>query len=365
MPEHGLTEDAIEVGLDVTSAVTGQTGLSRHAEELWEALEGRADVRVRAFALGRGADGRFAHPVRRMHIPLRVLTPAWRYLSWPRAESFVGPIDVVHSLALTPIPSRRPRVATVHDVLGLTHPELYPPAAVQTQRRLMSSAAKTDVIVTTCEATADEIARVLPFPRDRIVTAPLGVTALPAADLPTPQEAPYLLAVGAMTPRKGFDVLAAAASRLGPDCPRVLIVGPDYWGADEQRRAIANADRDGKLELLGPVDDATLAALYGGAAAVCFPSRAEGFGLPCLEAMAAGAPLIASDLPPVREVVGSAAELVPPNDPNALADAIAQLLKDGERRQALADAGRRRAAGFTWQRTADDVVRAYRVALAP
>jgi glycosyltransferase involved in cell wall biosynthesis len=81
--------------------------------------------------------------------------------------------------------------------------------------------------------------------------------------------------------------------------------------------------------------------------------------------MAAGAPLIASDLPPVREVVGSAAELVPPNDPDALADAIAQLLEDGERRQALAGAGRRRAAGFTWQRTAEDVVRAYRVALAP
>ena len=236
---------------------------------------------------------------------------------------------------------------------------------MHTQRRLLSSAAKTEVIVTTCEATADEIARVVPFPRERIVTAPLGVTALPAANLPTPPEAPYLFAVGAMTPRKGFDVLAAAAARLGPDCPTVLIAGPDYWGADEQRRAIAAADREGKLELLGPVDDATLSALYGGATAVCFPSRAEGFGLPCLEAMEAGSPLIASDLPPVREVVGNAAELVPPDDPDALAEAIAHLLEDGDRRQALADAGRRRAAEFTWQRTAEDVLRAYRLALAP
>jgi glycosyltransferase involved in cell wall biosynthesis len=174
---------------------------------------------------------------------------------------------------------------------------------------------------------------------------------------------PYVLAVGAMTPRKGFDVLAAAAGILGLQCPRVLIVGPDYWGADALRRAIAAADTHDRVEILGPVDDAALGALYRGATVVCHPSRAEGFGLTCLEAMEAGAPLVSSDLPSVREVVDGAAELVPPDDPGALAEALARLAGDAQRRDELAAAGRRRAADFTWARTADGVMRAYRAAL--
>ncbi len=363
MPDHGRLSDRIDVGLDTTAAVTGQTGLSRYTEELWGELERREDVEVHAFALGRGAYRHSAHPLRRLNIPLRVLRPAWRYLGWPRAETFVGSVQVVHSLALTAIPSRLPRVATVHDVLPLTHPELYPPGTEDAQRKELTSAAEADVIVATCESTANEIARVAPFPRERIVVAPLGITGLPPADGRAAPEAPYLLAVGAMTPRKGFDVLAEAVTRVGPSCPRMLVAGPDWWGADEMRRAIAEADLYGKFELLGPVDDGSLASLYASASAVCFPSRGEGFGLPCLEAIAAGAPLIASDLPPVREVVGSAAVLVPPGDPDALAEAIARLLADDDERRTLVDRGLERASGFTWRRTAEDTVRAYRKAL--
>jgi glycosyltransferase involved in cell wall biosynthesis len=362
MPTRGLTSDRIEVGLDVTAAVTGQAGLSRYAEELWRELELRDDVGVRAFALGRGKaslDG----AVRRVPIPLRALRPAWRYLRWPRAESFVGSVDVVHTLALTPAPTRRPKVATVHDVLPITRPELYPPGTERAQRSELAGAAKSDVIVTTCEATADEIARVAAYPRDRIVVATPGVVPLPIDGARPLREGPYLLAVGAMTPRKGFDVLAAAVATLGRDCPPVLIAGPDYWRADEMRQAISAADTHGRVEALGPVDDATLGDLYRAATVVCHPSRAEGFGLTCLEAMTAGAPLVASDLPSVREIVGDAAELVPPDDPDALAAALGRLLADEGRRDELAVAGRHRAAAFTWAATADHVVGAYRTAL--
>jgi glycosyltransferase involved in cell wall biosynthesis len=360
MPTRGLPSDRIAVGLDVTSAVTGQAGLSRYAEELWRELEARGDVSVRAFALGRG---RSLNGAVRLAIPLRALRPAWRYLRWPRAESFVGDVDVVHSLALTAVPTRRPLVSTVHDVLPITRPELYPPGTDRAQRRELETATRSDVIVTTCEATADEIARVGPYPRDRIVVAAPGVAALAAAKGAAAESGPYILAVGAMTPRKGFDVLAAAAGLLGAECPPVLIAGPDYWGADAMRRAIADADTHSRVELLGAVDDATLGGLYRGATIVCHPSRAEGFGLTCLEAMEAGAPLISSDLPSVREVVDGAAELVPPDDPAALAEALARVAGDAQRRDELAAAGRRRAADFTWARTADGVVRAYRAAL--
>jgi glycosyltransferase involved in cell wall biosynthesis len=363
MPTHGLPSERIAVGLDVTSAVTGQAGLSRYAEELWRELEARDDVAVRAFALGRGRAS-LEGPARRLAIPLRALRPAWRYLRWPRAESFVGDVDVVHSLALTAVPTRRPLVSTVHDVLPITLPHLYPPGTDRAQRRELDTAARSDVIVTTCEATAGEIARVAPFPRERILVAPPGVASLPEGDPRSGRDEPNVLAVGAMTPRKGFDVLAAATAMLGAGCPRVIIAGPDYWQADEMRRAIADADVYGKVDVVGPVDDSTLAALYRRATVVCHPSRAEGFGLTCLEAMRAGVPLVASDLPSVREMAGAAAELVPPDDPEALAASLSRVLEDRDRREELATAGRARALGFTWASTAEGVVRAYRAALA-
>jgi glycosyltransferase involved in cell wall biosynthesis len=257
-------------------------------------------------------------------------------------------------------------VVTVHDLLPITHPHLYPPGADLHHQSELRAAAGADVIVTTCEATADEIASVAGFPRERIVVAYPGVFA-PRDNEPeqaAPVDGPYLLAVGQVTPRKGLEVLAAAAARLGRRCPPMLVVGPDWWQAEEVRRAIAEVDVEKKVRLLGLVDDRTLAALYRNATVVCHPSRAEGFGLTCLEAMAAGAPLLATDLPSVREMVDGDAVLVPVDDEEALAGGLAGLLDDPGRRAALAEAGRRRAAVYTWERMAGEVVSAYRKAVA-
>ncbi len=364
MTEHGSPSEPIRVGLDVTPAVTAHAGLARYTEQLWRELERRDDVEVHAFALGRGPDGDFSLRLRRLHVPLRVLRPAWRHLGWPRAETLAGRVDLVHTVALTAAPTRLPQVVTIHDLLPITHPHLYPPGADRHQRTELAAASRADVIVTTCEATAGEIVRVAGWPRERIAVASPGAFAPPTGSGPPPLEGPYVLAVGQVTLRKGFDVLAQAAARLGSRCPPVLIAGPDWWQAREVRRAIAEADVLGNVRLLGPVDDATLAALYRGATVVCHPSRAEGFGMTCLEAMAAGTALVATDLPPVREVVNGAAELVPVDDPDALAEAVGALLDDEGRRAGLAEAAARRAAHFSWTRTAEEVVRAYRRALA-
>jgi glycosyltransferase involved in cell wall biosynthesis len=120
-----------------------------------------------------------------------------------------------------------------------------------------------------------------------------------------------------------------------------------------------------RVRLLGPVDDATLSALYASATVVCHASRGEGFGMTCLEAMAFGAPVVATDLPPVRELAGGAVELVPVDDAAALAAALRGLLDDEPRRRALGEAARSRAAEFSWARMAADVVGAYRLALEP
>ena len=302
--------------------------------------------------------------MRRVGIPLRVLHPLWRFVRWPRVETFAGPIDVAHSLALTPVPATAPQVVTLHDVLPVTHPQLYPSSTVERFRAELEGARRAAAVVTTCEATAHEISRVAGIPLARILVAPPGPSRLPEeAGASRHVDEPYLLAVGQITPRKGFDVLAAAVALLGERCPRALVAGGDWWQSDELRAAIAARDRHGRVRLLGAVDDKTLASLYRGATLVLHTSRAEGFGLTCLEAMAAGAPIVATDIPSVRELVEDAAVLVPVDDADRLAGAIAELLDDPSRRAALAEAGRQRAAEFSWRRTSEAVVSAYRRAL--
>jgi glycosyltransferase involved in cell wall biosynthesis len=167
-----------------------------------------------------------------------------------------------------------------------------------------------------------------------------------------------------VTPRKGLDVLARAAALVGPRCPPVVVAGPDWWRAEEVRAQIRDADTHRRVRLLGPVDDDSLGRLYADATVVCHPSRAEGFGMPCLEAMHAGAPLVASDLPSIRELTAGAAALFAVDDAEALAGELDRLVSDEQERRALADAGRRRAREFSWRRTAADVTSVYRAVLA-
>jgi glycosyltransferase involved in cell wall biosynthesis len=354
----------MRVGLDVTPAVTARAGLARYTEELWRELERRDDVEVHAFALGRGRDGDFGLPLTRRHVPLRALRPLWRVIGWPRAETFAGNVDVVHTIALTPIPTHRPQTVTLHDLLPITHPELYPPGADRGQRAELEEARRARVVVTTCEATADEIVRVAGFPRERIVVAPPGVLPHTSTAGEPPVEPPFVLAVGQVTPRKGFDLIAEAASKLGDRCPTVVLAGPDWWRSEDVRRRIAEVDVKSRVRFLGPVDDGTLAALYRAATVVCHASRAEGFGMTCLEAMAFGKPIVATDLPSVREFASGAVELVPVEDAAAFADALDGLLSDDVHRRALGEIARARAAEFNWARMAEDVVGAYRLALA-
>jgi glycosyltransferase involved in cell wall biosynthesis len=354
----------MRVGLDVTPAVTARAGLARYTEQLWRELVLREDVDVHAFALGRGPNRDFGLPLTRRHLPLRALRPLWRTVRWPRAETFAGDVDVVHTIALTPIPTRSRQTVTIHDLLPITHPQLYPPGADRGHRADLAEAQRAQVLVTTCEATADEIVRVAGFPRDRIVVAPPGVLRPNSTGDISPVEPPFVLAVGQVTPRKGFDVIAEAAARLGERCPPVVLAGPDWWRADDVRARIAEVDAHRRVRLLGPVDDSTLSALYRTATVVLHASRAEGFGMTCLEAMAFGAPVVATDLAPVRELSGGAVELVPVDDAAALAGALGVLLEDAARRRELGNAARERAAEFTWSRMAAEVVDAYRLALA-
>jgi glycosyltransferase involved in cell wall biosynthesis len=217
-------------------------------------------------------------------------------------------------------------------------------------------------VCTPSGAVAAQVADRLGVPADRIVVTPLGVgrewlTAGPPtgalrARLRLP--ARYLLFVGAAQPRKGLDVLCDA--HAAADLPPLVLAGPAGWG----QPLLASS----RIHPIGFLDDADLRSVVAGAAVLVLPSRVEGFGLPVLEAMASGVPVVCSDVPALREVSGGLATLVAPGDPVALAAALDSAVHDGaETDPAAATARRAHAARHTWQACAAATVRAYSLAL--
>jgi glycosyltransferase involved in cell wall biosynthesis len=346
---------SVRVGFDLTPVRSGATGVARYAGSLHDALTRRDDLTVAPFAVGRGAavPGAASLPV-----PLRVVHRSWAALRWPAVVRLAGAVDVVHATDLVPPPSRAPVVLTIHDVLPLTHPAWFPSRTVRiAEAQAAAARAVASVVLATCEATAEEIARVAGVPRDRIAVATLGHRPVGAAvDAPSP----YLLFVGAVTARKGLAALVAA---LPADAPPLVVAGPDGHAADAVRAEVAAAGGR-PIRFVGRVGDEELGRLYAGAIALCHPSEGEGFGIPVLEAMAHGVPVVATDLAPVREVAGDAAVLVPVGDVAALREALTSVLADGELRSRLGASGRQRAAARTWEACAGATVDAYRRAAA-
>ncbi len=356
--------DRIRVAFDATPAISGSTGIARYVTDLAVALEGLG-IELRRFAVGRT---RFSLPSATRHIPIpaRIVEPWWRFATRPTIESLVRAVDVVHATGMLMPATRRPLVATVHDVAALRYPQLHPARHVQQQRAHLNALGRAAVIVSVSRATADDLLH-LGVSADQIVVAPLGVTSLEDAQRPDHAEAagrdtePYLLTVGESSPRKGYGVLLRALARL--DGLRLIMVGPPAGAESQLRTLAATLGVSDRVTRLGSVRDQQLADLYRRAQALCFPSVAEGFGLPVLEAMAAGVPVLASDIPVVREVAGSAAMLLGKDDEQAWAEAIEAVASDSSLREELTARGRARAAEFTWQRTAEATLWAYRAAL--
>jgi glycosyltransferase involved in cell wall biosynthesis len=412
----------VKVGLDATPLLGPRTGVGRYVAGLAGALAHLAGPEPEELVLvpfsWRGtrdlpaaAPGgpRVRHGHRR--VPARLLQAAWARLPWPPVEWLSGPVEVFHATNFAAPPTRRAAVVvTIHDLTYLRYPEMVTDASARYRTLVPRALQRGAVVCTPTAAVASEVAEEYHLPPDRLVVTPLGVddtwrhaTApgpawLAAHDLP----ARYLLFVGNREPRKNLPTLltayrdllgggerAAAPTRTaGAESPRVIGVGSGPTageGAGASREAAAGEPSPvPPLVLVGPpgwgdaldtaglppgavltpgyLPEPDLARVVAGAAAVVVPSWYEGFGLPALEALAGGAPVVASDLPALREVLGDQAELVPPGDPAALAAALARVLDDPGGEPARA-ARRARAAGFTWETCAQATLSAYRLAL--
>jgi glycosyltransferase involved in cell wall biosynthesis len=271
-----------------------------------------------------------------------------------------------------PLRASVPCAVTIHDLTFFDHPEWHERSKVVYFRRMIRAAARrATTLICVSTFTANRL-RALVAPRPDVEVIHHGVdhdrfapkvdstadlTALAEHGI----EPPYIAFASTIEPRKNVPTLVRAFAAVAATRPelRLVLAGSDGWGAREASEAIAASGVATRVLRPGYLDDATIAAFFRRAAAVTYPSLEEGFGLPALEGIACGAPVVTSEGSALAEVVGDAALLVPPGDSDALAGAIARLLDDSALSQRLRVAGPARAAQFTWEACIDQHVDAY------
>ena len=297
-----------------------------------------------------------------IEVRLRVLPFSHRFrMAWsrrgrPPVERFLGPIDALHfSDWMYPPQSGGVRATTIHDLVPLRFPEWVTPRTREMHGEKYAHTATTcDVIFTNSEFTASDVVERLGVPRERIRVARPGLGAGFAADgRRADLGAPYVLGVGTLEPRKNLVRLVDAWRLLGDDLALAL-AGGEGWGAQPELA-------DPRIRALGFVPDEELPALYRGAEVFVYPSRFEGFGIPIIEAMACGTPVVASSHPSLDEACGDAAVRADPDEPEAIATAIREAIR---RRAELVPRGLAHAARFTWRAVGETFLRGYEEARA-
>lgn len=291
---------------------------------------------------------------------------AWGELTRVARAASAEKVDLVHAPAtLGPCRTRMPTVVTMHDMLYWSHPEYMSTPLYTAPVKWMEKVAARNAtrIVTISPTSADEIVRFLRFPRNRLDVVPLaGSTPMAVDRSRAGDQGATILAMGNRRPHKNWAALIRAIALIPAERrPRVVITG---GRGDDPLREHVDATRMGAwVELRGWVDDATVEDLYSTATALAIPSLAEGFSLPTLEAMGAGLPVLLSDIEVHRFVGGDAARYFDPLDDRSVADAIEAVTGDSALQARLSEAGRARAAEFTWQRTARETRASFDAAL--
>jgi glycosyltransferase involved in cell wall biosynthesis len=366
----------VRIVVDYRAALRERTGVGEYVHNLVRAFTARpegAEDSVVLFSASwkdrlEPAVGRelLAATVDR-RIPVRVLNYLWHRREWPPIEMLAGSADVVHALHPLLIPARRAaQVVTVHDLFFLSHPER---TAAEIRRDYAAlapqHARRADAVIVPSQYTAGLVRAQLDVPAERIhVCSPgppqwarLGREAhVPAGG--------YVLFVGTLEPRKNVPALLDAFERLlgrRADAPELVLAGRAGDSAVLQR--LQRPPLAGRIRHLGYVPASERERLYAGARLLVLPSRDEGFGLPMLEAMSAGVPVLAANRGSLPEVLGGAGALIDPDDVEAFTDALDRLTADNAYARATAERGLERARAFAWTHAAEALARAYQAAL--
>lgn len=315
----------MKVGIDISPLAQTRAGTARHVRGLVGALSGRPGLELVPFSAGGGV-GRLA-TIRRdaLWYPLQLGAKSAR-------------VDVLHCTTFrAPLRSRVPLVVTVHDLALLRYPDVFPLWHRRTgQRALRSAVRRADAVVAVSEFTRQELSDLLAVAPERVRVVPNAVEPVFAPDGPR-VAGDYVVSVGTLEPRKNLGVVVEAARRAGRE---LRVAGMAGWGGVAVDTWVGE-----------PTDD-ELAALIRGARCLVYPSLYEGFGIPVLEAMACGTPVVTSRGGATEEIAGGAAVLVDASDPDAVAAGIDEAVL---RRAELVPLGLARAAQFTWAASADRV----------
>ncbi|MCP5026781.1 MAG: glycosyltransferase family 4 protein [Actinomycetia bacterium] len=296
-------------------------------------------------------------PVQALPLPRLAMYEGWHRLRLPRVEWATGSVDVVHATGIAYPATGAPVVATLHDLAFLRYPELYTDRGNAFFRRALELTRRHAAIVCCSSQQTFDDCIDAGLPAERLRLVPLGVRSVRATDADRRRvraqyalQQPYVLWTGTREPRKNLTGLVGAFRALDRDDLDLVLVGPDGWHEDQTG---LTGEPPAGVRTLGFVPAADLAALYAEASAFCWPSLFEGFGFPVLEAMTQGTPVVTSLGTSTEELAGDAAVLVAPTDVDAITAGLARVLDDEGLRQRLGHDGPRRAASFSWERTAE------------
>lgn len=368
----------MNIALDIRPALSRGTGVGTFVGELalaLDALEGDHSIHLFTSSLKERWPSGYFKSLERSRVvdkqwPVSVLNALWHRFGWPRVDKFVGPVDISHSPTPLIMPSRAKRIVTVHDLYFMTHPD-------QTQREVRrdytklvkAHCCKADAVIAVSQATADDAGDLLEIPQDRLHVC--WEDASPVFDIPPTKEElqdvesliskPYFLFVGTIEPRKNLDALVRAFAILEQrhSDVKLVIAGNWGWGTHSFSRELEQLRDKEKVWISGYRQRRFIRALYHKAIALVMPSHCEGFGLPLVEAMACGCPLIVADNSALPEVAGEAA-LYWRDGEEELASLMERMATDSQLRATYVNRARERRKQFSWQETARRVLNLYR-----
>lgn len=356
-------------------------GLSRNAWELFDAVRARQDDITLIpcstqceWSQQERDEHRTQHGYRHLRWGRKALALLWSTVGRPKIEKWLPQADVVHSVELSySTATDKPWVVTIHDLGPLTHPEYFTGSHPWLLRKAIQHVVKNSArVIAVSYETAEALEHVAgPAIRDRVVVIPEGVherffqpvSAECLEDLSglPPPGTPYLLWTGSVNPRKNLRNVISAFERAARSMPHHLVLaGGLGWSSRESIEWIERSPVRNRIHRPGYVTEAQLQALYQGATGFLYISLMEGFGLPILEAMASGCPVVTSNRSSMPEIAGEAAIFVDPSNPDHIAEGIAQVARQGMERDTLIMRGKKRAQEYHWSRSAEAVVNVYK-----
>ncbi len=374
----------MRIGIDVTAAVSQGGGIGRYTRELIHALAVVDAVNeYRFFSAKRPSTSPVPHPLptaSNIQTCPAPLAERWLYRLWYRlrlplpVQWVTGRLDLFHSpdFVLPPVSGNIPTLLTVHDISFVHYPDVYPPKLVNYLNQVVPwSISRASHVLADSQATKQDLVDVWQIAPEKITVLYSGVHERfqPVTDgekLTAVRQKyqlgsrPYILSVGTIQPRKNYQILIRAFQPVAAQYPHNLIIsGGKGWLYEEMMTEVERQGLNGRVRFIGFVDDADLPALYSDADLFVFPSLYEGFGLPLLEAMACGVPVISSDASSLPEVAGDTAVLLSPHDQAVWTNAMFDLLAHPDKRAALVAGGFRQARQFTWQTAAHSLLEIY------